>query len=67
LAEEETVEDVRNVEGGTKWAWNAHGLWTLLAHIAKGKATPGEVAATSAGGRAGDPKYSVGETKRTRG
>jgi hypothetical protein len=41
--EEQTVEGVRNAEGGTKRAWEARGEWTPQADVAMGNETPRKV------------------------
>jgi hypothetical protein len=40
--EEETVEDVRNVEDGTAWAWDARAWWTPPDDTAMREESPGK-------------------------
>jgi hypothetical protein len=51
LVEEETVEDVRNVEDGTAWAWEAWAWWTPPDDAAMREEGPRKAARTSVPGR----------------
>jgi hypothetical protein len=65
--EEQSVEGVRNVEGATRWAWEAHQLVDFIYLCREWERNPGRCSALSSVGQVTIRTYSEEGVKLTRG